>query len=90
MVEDDAPVRALVQSALEQLDYRVFVATDEFQALEQWEENQGEIQLLLTDVTMPKPKFAIVNPKPLISKLRSPKGTTKTSSFEKFPVYDFF
>ncbi len=54
LVEDEASVRALAQTILLRLGYRVFVAESGEKALELWEEHQGRIDILLTDVIMPR------------------------------------
>ncbi|HUG12678.1 MAG TPA: response regulator [Opitutaceae bacterium] len=53
LVEDEAPVRALVQAVLELEGYRVFAAENGRVALELWEARKAEIQMLLTDIVMP-------------------------------------
>jgi PAS domain S-box-containing protein len=53
LVEDNASLRAVVQTALSRLGYRVLEAPTGVKALTVWEENQSEIRLLLTDLVMP-------------------------------------
>ena len=52
-VEDDASVRSLVDRLLTLKNYRVFTAENGPAAMPLWEQHRGEIDLLLTDVTMP-------------------------------------
>ncbi len=53
LVEDEVPVRTLVQTVLAQFGYRVIEATTGATALEAWNEHRNEIRLLLTDYLMP-------------------------------------
>ncbi len=53
VAEDDPSVRALVKSVLERNGYRVLVAEDGLAALELARREQGQIDLLLSDVIMP-------------------------------------
>ena len=53
VVEDEGPVRALVQRVLEDAGFRVMVAVDGNDALELAGRHQGRIDLLFTDVVMP-------------------------------------
>jgi PAS domain S-box-containing protein len=53
LVEDDPKVRAVVQTALSRLGYRIIEAPTGVKALAVWKENQSAIQLLLTDMVMP-------------------------------------
>ncbi len=53
LVEDEVPVRMLVQTVLEQFGYRVVEATTGATALEAWKAHRHEIRLLLTDYLMP-------------------------------------
>ncbi len=54
IVEDDPMVLQLVQSSLESAGYKVLVASHGLEAIEQFEQTQETIQLLITDVIMPK------------------------------------
>ena len=54
VVEDEADVRVLVRDVLRQAGYDVIDAEDGEQALDVISKIDGEIQLLLTDVIMPK------------------------------------
>ncbi|UFS71729.1 PAS domain S-box protein [Geomonas sp. RF6] len=54
LAEDDAAVRQLHKMILEQAGYRVVEALDGQDALEKFVERQDEIELLATDVVMPK------------------------------------
>ncbi len=53
LVEDEVPIRTLVQSVLTHFGYRVVEATTGANALEVWMANRAEIKLLLTDYLMP-------------------------------------
>ncbi len=53
LVEDDDALRRLAQLTLEELGYRVLVASDGVDALEIEEDHDGPIDLLLSDVVMP-------------------------------------
>jgi PAS domain S-box-containing protein len=53
LVEDDMSLHASVRKILLQLGYRVLDATNGIEALEVWNQNRGEINLLLTDLVMP-------------------------------------
>ncbi len=53
VVEDEAPVRALCQALLEQIGYRVLVASSGEEALAVAAKHSGPIDLLLTDIMMP-------------------------------------
>ncbi|MGE0454608.1 MAG: response regulator [Vicinamibacteria bacterium] len=54
LVEDDEAARGLWQEMLEMLGYRTVVAANGVEALEQAEAQRGRIDLLLTDVVMPR------------------------------------
>jgi PAS domain S-box-containing protein len=54
LVDDDPPIRQLVQNSLESLGYRVISAKDGVEALELAERAEHPIHLLLTDVIMPR------------------------------------
>ena len=53
LVEDDPALRNIAREALKQQGYRVLEADSGAAALKIWRENQGIIQLLITDVVMP-------------------------------------
>jgi CheY-like chemotaxis protein len=53
IVEDEVTLRRLFRNILTRLGYRVFDAATGAAGLEVWRQNQGEIQLLLTDMVMP-------------------------------------
>jgi CheY-like chemotaxis protein len=54
LVEDEDRVRALVEKRLRELGYRVLVATDGVDALAVQLRHQGPIQLVISDVVMPR------------------------------------
>jgi two-component system cell cycle sensor histidine kinase/response regulator CckA len=54
LVEDEAPVRAVVLRLLESAGFDVLVASNGIEALEVSERHEGPIHLLLTDVVMPR------------------------------------
>lgn len=54
LVEDDSAVLDIVQRLLTTLSYRVLTARDGQMALEVYEKHRDEIDLVLTDVTMPR------------------------------------
>jgi two-component system, cell cycle sensor histidine kinase and response regulator CckA len=54
LVEDEPGVRALAETVLKKLGYKVLVAESGQAALGIWGERQGSIDVLLTDVIMPQ------------------------------------
>lgn len=54
LVEDEEPIRALVRIALEERGYTVLAAADGVAALELADAHAGRIDLLITDVVMPR------------------------------------
>ena len=54
VVDDETSIRKLVRDTLEPLGYKVFEATNGEEALEYYRKNHDKIDLLLTDVVMPK------------------------------------
>jgi PAS domain S-box-containing protein len=60
LVEDVAPLRALFRKVVEDNGYSVLEAEDGQQALQVSDEFQGEISLLLTDVSLPKMKGSVL------------------------------
>ncbi len=54
LAEDDASVRDLAQLILESSGYRVITAVDGVSALQIANSHRGEIELLITDIVMPK------------------------------------
>ncbi len=54
VVEDEEQIRRLTSDVLESRGYRVLVASDGRHALEVADEHAGDIDLLLTDVVMPR------------------------------------
>ncbi len=53
LVEDEAPIRSLVQKVLERRGYTVLAAADATEALRLAERHDGPIHLLLSDIVMP-------------------------------------
>ena len=53
-VEDEPALLALMQSVLQSLGYEVISATNGVNALRVWEEHQGRVDLLVTDIVMPE------------------------------------
>lgn len=53
VVEDEYPVRILVRHILATHGYQVFTAASGVEALKVWQNQRGQIQLLLTDMVMP-------------------------------------
>lgn len=54
LVEDDAGVRAMIQTVLEGHGYRVLIATNGKEGLETFRHHAAEIDLIISDVFMPK------------------------------------
>jgi nitrogen-specific signal transduction histidine kinase len=54
VVEDEPVLRELVQEILKEYDYQVIEAASGVEALRVWDEFEGEIDLLLTDMVMPE------------------------------------
>ena len=54
LVEDEETVRRLTRDILEINGYRILAAASGSEALELWEQHEGQIHLLLTDVVMPQ------------------------------------
>jgi len=54
VVEDELVLRDMAQVILEELGYRILEAPNGRSALKVWEEHEGAIDLLLTDVVMPE------------------------------------
>ncbi len=54
VVEDEPVVRELCREVLKGYHYRVVEASSGTEALRIWEEHQGEIDLVLTDIVMPE------------------------------------
>jgi PAS domain S-box-containing protein len=54
LVEDETPLRELVQEILQKKGYRVLQASTGVQALEIWARHKDDIDLLLTDMMMPE------------------------------------
>jgi PAS domain S-box-containing protein len=53
VVEDDQDVRTLTGIVLEQHGYRTILASNGVEGMRRWEERDGTVQVLLTDLVMP-------------------------------------
>jgi CheY-like chemotaxis protein len=53
MVEDENDLLELMREVLQQYQYRVLTASSGVEALRIWDEQKGQIDLLLTDMIMP-------------------------------------
>jgi two-component system NtrC family sensor kinase len=56
LVEDEEPIRRVATRVLQSLGYHVLTASDGLEALDIWRANQATIDLVLTDVVMPRLK----------------------------------
>jgi CheY-like chemotaxis protein len=54
LVEDEPVLRELARVILQDYDYKVLEASSGVDALRVWDEHQGQIDLLLTDMVMPE------------------------------------
>ena len=54
LVEDEPMLRALMRRVLQHYGYRVYSASSGVEALKVWAEHASEIDLLLTDMVMPR------------------------------------
>jgi CheY-like chemotaxis protein len=54
LVEDEPMLRELVREILQAYEYRVIEASSGVEALRVWDEHDGQIDLLLTDMVMPE------------------------------------
>jgi two-component system cell cycle sensor histidine kinase/response regulator CckA len=54
LVEDEDGLRRLAQRALERVGYQVLIASDGLEALDRYRHHASEIDLIITDVMMPK------------------------------------
>ena len=54
LVEDEEGLRRVAQRALEKVGYRVLIAGDGVEALDHYRRHAGEIDLIITDVMMPR------------------------------------
>lgn len=54
LVEDDEVVRTMVRVVLEDAGYDVIEAIDGEEALERFQDNRERVQIVITDVVMPK------------------------------------
>ncbi len=74
LVEDEPALRAMVANHLRMCGYQVITADDGVNALEVWESNKTKIDLLLTDMVMPRG----INGWDLAQRLRASKPGLKT------------
>src|SRR5207253_10372362 len=54
LVEDEPVLREMVREILGQYEYRVIEASSGVEALRVWDEYDGQVDLLLTDMVMPE------------------------------------
>jgi CheY-like chemotaxis protein len=54
IAEDDPAIREALREALEELDYRVLLAADGAQALDVVEQHRGLVDLIVSDLIMPR------------------------------------
>jgi two-component system cell cycle sensor histidine kinase/response regulator CckA len=73
LVEDETPVRNLMQSLLKRHGYRVHAAASGAQALEVWQNYRDTIEILVTDMVMPEG----VSGRDLADRLRAEKPDLK-------------
>lgn len=73
LVEDEKPLRQLMQRVLERQGYRIHAAVSGVQALEVWRGHHEEIDILVTDMVMPDG----MNGRELADKLRTDKPDLK-------------
>jgi len=73
LVEDETPVRQLMQRILKSHGYQVHEAASGLSALKVWEEHRAAIDLLLTDMVMPEG----INGRELAERMRSEKPALK-------------
>jgi CheY-like chemotaxis protein len=53
LVDDEAAMRGMIRNALQRASYDVIEADTGVQALSVWEQNKGQVNVLLTDMVMP-------------------------------------
>jgi CheY-like chemotaxis protein len=86
LVEDEPDLRELVRDILQSYRYRVVSAANAVEALKLWDQNDGRIDLLLTDIVMPEG----MNGRELVVQLRQRRPNLKviyTSGYSA-PVVD--
>jgi CheY-like chemotaxis protein len=54
LVEDEPMLRELARIILDDYDYKVLEASTGVEALKVWDQHQGQVDLLLTDMVMPE------------------------------------
>jgi two-component system, cell cycle sensor histidine kinase and response regulator CckA len=70
LVEDEAPLREMTARILRQHGYSVHEACSGKAALEIWEQQQGELDLVLTDVVMPEALSGVALAENLLARKR--------------------
>jgi CheY-like chemotaxis protein len=73
LVEDEPVVRELVSEVLRQYQYHVLEASSGVEAMRVWDQHEGQIDLLLTDMVMPEG----INGRELASRLKQRKPQLK-------------
>jgi two-component system cell cycle sensor histidine kinase/response regulator CckA len=72
LVEDEEPIRRVATRVLQSLGYHVLTASDGLEALDIWRANQATIDLVLTDVVMPR-----LNGPGLVARIREEGGRAR-------------
>jgi CheY-like chemotaxis protein len=91
IVDDEPDLLELLSQVLEMYDYHILAAGSGREALEVWEKNSGQIDLLLTDLTMPEGMTGValaeklVAHKPLL-KVVYTSGHNAEMVFEKYSL----
>ena len=89
IVDDEPDLLELLNQILEMNGYNVFGACSSREAIEVWEKNSDQIDLLLTDLTMPEGMTGVALAeklqmrKPLL-KVVYASGHTQETAFEKY------
>jgi CheY-like chemotaxis protein len=73
VVEDELGLLSVVSRGLQQFQYRVLAAGSAADALRVWDEHEGQVDVLLTDMVMPGP----MSGNDLVNELRQRKPTLK-------------
>ncbi len=83
LAEDNPAVRSTVAAALESLNYRDVSAANSVEAVRAWEEHDGAIDLLLTDMVMPDGG----NGMELVAELRAKRADLKAVIMSGYSEY---